>query len=141
MAYRYITAEDVRNYILDRSQADNSLTMDLHFSDREVADAMMRCARDYNSIPPLIGWVDPEKLPGDTNIFLDGTAKQLCISELSKLCRQDFDYTAGGVTTNIAAKRIEHLKMLIKLFGDQFVTAAAAAKMAINLRSAYGKVG
>ena len=58
-----VTEEDVRMYILDRNIEDNGLDLDLSFSHEEIAEAMRRCAREYNSIPPRVGMVSPENLP------------------------------------------------------------------------------
>ena len=136
-----ITAIDVREYILDRSIADNALDLDLTFDDAEIISAMKRAAREFNSIPPFVSRVNPDQLPDDTNLFLDAIAVQLYISRLSKLQRSDIDYTAGGVTTNLVAKQLEHLQSGIKFHDERFRSAATALKIGINLQQAYGQVG
>jgi len=137
----YITEEDVRNYILDRTLEDNELQLDLTFSPEDISNAMVRAARDYNSLPPFVGGVEASKLPNDTNMFLDGIAAQLYISRLSKLSRNDMDYTAGNVTTNIVQKQIGHLQNLIKMHRDFFREAALAQKVFINHSLAWGQIG
>ena len=136
-----ITAVDVREYILDRNISDNALDLDLAFSDEEIVSAMKRAAREFNSIPPFVCTVKPDDLSDDTNLFLDGIAAQLYISRMSKLQRSDIDYTAGGVTTNLVSKQIEHLKSGIEFHNARFQEAAKAVKIGINLRQAYGQVG
>ena len=136
-----ITVEDVRHYLLDNSPEDNDLLVDLAFSDTEIKQAMQRAARDYNSVPPRVNNADPDCLDATTNMFLDGIAKHLYIAELSRSTRNDLDYTAGGVTTNIEQKRIEHLKTLIKMHGDFFLEAAHNTKLLINIEDAFGQVG
>jgi hypothetical protein len=134
----YITTDDVRKYILDRSIEDNNLDLDLAFGDDEIANAMKGAIRDYNSIPPLIGILeDPTQLPGDTNIFLDATAKHLYLAKLAQLTREDIDYTSGGVTANLVAKRIGHLQELIKLHDELFREPAKDRKLAANLMRAF----
>jgi hypothetical protein len=136
-----LTIQNVRDYILDRSVEDNALELDLAFSDAEVRDAFKRAAREYNSIPPFVGHADPEALPDDTNLFLDATVQQLYISRLSRLQRNDMDYTAGGVTVDLEKRQIAHLKEMVQFHRDRFRETARAVKVSINLRRAYGKVG
>lgn len=137
----YITVEDVRNYILDRNLDDNELASDLSFSDEEIHDAMRRSARDYNSIRPFIGEVDADHLDASTNMFLDGTAAQLYISQINKLMRHDVDYVGGNISTNIVAKRIANYKELIKMHKEAFSQVVEAKKAWINDDNAFGQVG
>lgn len=130
----YLTSEDVRNFMLDRTAADNELDMDLSFSPEEVADAMKRAAREANSVPPLIGNVDGTHLPGDTNIFLYATAEQLYLSKVQQLMRNDVEYTAGGISASASGTEIKHLKGLIKEFSQTWKQQWADQKRAINLR-------
>lgn len=123
--------------MFDRSIEDNDLLLDLNFSEEEIQDAMVRAAREFNSIPPFVSAVHPSYLPTDTNLFLDGCAAQLYISELSKLMRNDIDYTTGGVQTNLVAKRIGHLKELFKLHTERFVKAAKDVKLTTNIHAAF----
>lgn len=132
-----ITINDVRLYILDRQVSDNDLDLDLTFSDAEIEDAMKRAARAYNSIPPFVSTVTWSNLPDDTNIFLDAIAEQLYLSLLAKLTRNDIDYTAGDVQVNLVAKRIDHLKALIKDHKERWETTAKGIKVATNLSMAF----
>jgi hypothetical protein len=136
-----LTIDDVRHFILDRSAEDNALDLDLAFSDDEVRDAFKRAAREYNSIPPFIGTVDPSDLPDDTNLFLDATVVQLYISRMSRLQRNDLDYSAGGVSVELEKRQIAHMKEMIPFHRDRFLEAAKAKKVFLNLRRAYGQVG
>jgi len=133
----FITNEDVRLYILDRSIEDNDLDLDLSFSDQEIASAMQRASRAWNSIPPFVSQVIWPHLPADTNVFLDATAEQLYLSLISKLQRNDIDYTAGGVGTNIVSKRIEHLKWQIKECRERWMAVARDIKVTRNINQAY----
>lgn len=141
-ALNYITNDDVRMFILDDTVERNDLDMDLSFSDEEVERAMLRAGREYNSITPIgVGSVDPRALPNDTNIFLDATAEQLYLSKLAQLSRNDMDYETGGVSINAERVRIQHFKELIKLHRERWYSRAKEAKMSINIRYAYGRVG
>lgn len=133
-----ISVEDVRSYVLDHTVEDNDLVLDLAFSNEEIEDAMKRAARAYNSIPPLnIARVEWNNLPDDTNIFLDATVEQLYITLLAKLIRNDIDYTAGGVTTNLVAKRISHLREHIKEHRALWQQAAGDLKKTANISMAF----
>ena len=133
----YITVEDVRLFIVDRSIEDNDLLMDLAYDDAEISNAMVRAAREYNGIPPLCSYVDPDALDATTNMFLDAIASQLYLSTMSKLMRNDIDYNSGGVTTNIVAKRIGHLKELIQIHQTRFQQAASDHKKFINISQGF----
>lgn len=132
-----ITSDDVRMYIFDRNIEDNDLLLDLNFSEEEIANAMVRAAREYASIPPYTSTVSPACLPADTNMFLDATVAQLYMSEMNKLMRNDIDYTAGNVTTNLVAKRIKHLAELYKLYQDRFRAAAKDWKISENVSAGF----
>lgn len=136
-----LSIEDIRHAILDRSVEDNALELDLAFSDEEIRQAFKRAARDYNSIPPYVGQVDPADLPDDTNIFIDATVCQLYIARLSKLQRNDIDYNAGGVSVELEKRQIAHMREMIEFHRKRFMEAAQARKVSLNLRRAYGRVG
>jgi hypothetical protein len=137
----YLTIEDVRNFIWDRSAADNQIELDLAFSDDEIRDAMKRAAREYNSVPPFVTEADPAGLPADTNLFLDATAFQLYISRISRMQRNDIDYSAGGVSVELEKKQIAYMKEMIPFHRDRFLEATKAQKVFRNLRRAFGRVG
>lgn len=137
-AHPYITVEDVRHYIMDRTLDDNDLLADIAYTDDEIRQAMVYAARDYNSVPPAVSMVTPDCLPAHTNMLLDAVVKNLYIMTLAQLTRNDLDYTAGGVGANMDAKRIGHLRDLIALHQDKFFTAARDEKIRINIDDAYG---
>lgn len=132
-----LTSDDVRMYIFDRSIEDNDLLLDLNFSEEEIANAMVRAAREYASIPPYTSTVCPSCLPSNTNMFLDATVAQLYMSEMNKLMRNDIDYTSGNVTTNLVAKRIKHLSELVKFYQDRFKLAAKEWKISENVSNGF----
>lgn len=132
-----ITSDDVRMYIFDRNIEDNDLLLDLNFSEEEIANAMVRAAREYASIPPYTSTVSPSCLPDETNMFLDAVVAQLYMSEMNKLMRNDIDYTSGNVTTNIVAKRIKHLSELVKFYQDRFRSTAKEWKISENVSAGF----
>jgi hypothetical protein len=137
----YITVDDIRLYILDRSIDDNDFDQDLSFSDEEILNAMARAAREYNSIPPYVNGARADCLPKDTNMFFDATVQQLYIAELNRAMRNDIDYDAGGVVTSMEAKRIKNLQQLAQEHGERFREAARNRKIFINFSDGYGQIG
>jgi hypothetical protein len=140
---QYVTVDAIRDYLMDRTVDDNEIDFDLTFEDAEIEKAMAHALRDYNSVKPISigGNCDPAQLPADTNIFFDGTIAHLYTSLIAKLSRNDVDVVAGGVKVNINAKRIEHLARLRKQHRDDFLEAATARKLTLNLRKCFGRVG
>jgi hypothetical protein len=134
MANDYLTIDDVRNYMFDRTVKDNELDMDLSFSNDEIADAMRRAARETNDIPPNILFVTADKLPGNSAIWLHAVAEQLYLSKLQQLMRNDVTYDAGGVKATITANRINHFKELIKLERSLWEPRLRSYKVGQNFR-------
>lgn len=132
-----VTEKMVRDFIWDRALDDNHLELDLAFSTEEIMEAMANTARAFNSIPPYTICADPRCLSAHSEVFLNGIASQLYRARLQKMMRNDIEYTAGGVTTSIEQKQIEHMKGLIKLFGDAFITQASDAKRGVNVSNAF----
>lgn len=137
----FITVDDIRLYVLDRTIADNPLSKDLAFSDEEILAAMERAARAYNGLPPYVDCVTAACLQKVDNTFFDAIVQQLYIGEISRMSRNEIDYTAGGVTTNLDAKRIDHLRRMAAEHGELFREAAKAHKVYVNWKNAYGPLG
>lgn len=137
----YITVDDIRLYILDRSIEDNDMDLDLSFSDEEIMAAMERVAREYNSIPPYVDGASPDRLSKTTNMFFDGILQQLYMAELNRAMRNDIDYVAGNVTTNPEKSRIANLTTLARDHGERFREAVRNRKIFINMSDGYGPVG
>ena len=133
----YVNVEEVRHYVMDRTVEDNDLDLDLSFTDEEITQAMERAARSFNSLPPLVMRVVWNRMPLDTNIFLNATAEHLYRAALGKLRRNDIDYNAGGVASNLAAKRISHFERMIAEYNKLWIEEAKSIKIAYNLQQAF----
>lgn len=137
-----LTIEDVRLFLLDRGPDDNEISIDLTFSDAEITNAMVRAAREYNSIPPLfVETVNPDALPTDTNMFLYGTAAQALLSRKAKLMRNDIDYQAGNVQVSPARKELGYIDSLQKELKDSFIIEARQRKLTLNVLNGFGEIG
>lgn len=137
-----LTIEDVRMFMLDRGPEDNEISIDLTFSDAEIANAMVRSAREYNSIPPLdVDYADPDCLQSETNLFLYGTAVQLLLSRKAKLMRNDVEYNAGNVQVSPAKKELGYIDALQKELKQDFIMEARQRKLSINVMNGFGQIG
>lgn len=136
----YIRHEDIRHFIQDRSIEDNEIYMDLFFSDEDISDAMRFAAMSFNSIPPYSIIVEPEKMPFNM-LFIHGVIYHLFLSRLTKLKRNDIEYTAGGVETTMDKKLIEHLTNDLQFHKQEFTSKAKELKLISNIRKASGRVG
>lgn len=138
-----ITESEVRDYIRDKTADDNPLLAgDLRYTSEEILSAMRWAAREYNSLPPIgVSNVDPDHLPGDTNIFLDGITAALLRTTLIRESANDIQVQAGNVSVQVGSVQIAHLKSLIPLFDERFRTAATNVKVSINLGNAFGSIG
>lgn len=135
-----IVEEDVRDY-LGLQRREDAIFGDMNPTAAEITSAMKSAAREWNSIPPYVLPTDAAHLNDSTNVFFDAITMHLLMKELQKLTREDIDYTTGGVTTTLVAKRIAHVEKLIKLYTNRFLEAAKAMKLAKNLNDAFGSVG
>lgn len=139
-----ITEMDVRHYMADQLESDNAITAgELRFTPEEIHSAMKCAAREFNSLPPIgVASVSPDRLPGDTNVFLDGIAAALLRMVLLRLTANDLEVRAGNVTATISAAQISHLKQTtIPLFTQRFEKTATDIKVSINLSQAFGSIG
>jgi len=137
----YLTVEEIRDFIMDRSSADNELLRDVAYTDEEILKAMRNAARAYNSVPPFVHSVRFNRLPGDSDLFLHATAEQLCGSMLSKLRRNDVDMQAGDVQANLTQKRISHLSKEREEHRSIWMEEAKNFKLSRNVSMCFGRVG
>ena len=138
----YVTPLDIREYMQDVTADDNDLLLDLAFTDEQIQRAMRSVMREWNSLPPYVDPIrDENKLPFDTNIFLDGAVAALLRMHLLQKTRNEVDYQAGNAAVNTDVVYIKRLKELIPMFEGRFKEAASNAKLSINLAHAYGQVG
>ena len=132
-----IDVQDVRHFTFDRPVQDNTLDMDLAFSDEEIGHAMRFAAMTYNDMAPQCHTVDPTSLPFG-GCFLHGIAYHLYLGKLQQLMRNDIDYSAGNITVDLNQRRIKHIQaVLLPLFKAEFEKLAFDQKVAINISHGY----
>jgi hypothetical protein len=136
-----LRVEDVRFYIEDRRPTDNELAGDLMFTDKEIADAMYRAGREFNSIHPQSICVDPSALPDSDNLFLSAASEYLYRARLHSLMRNQFDYQGGSIQTSGRKPQIDGLKELVRMEADTWRPQAQQRKIAANIRTFYGTLG
>ena len=137
----FITELDVREEMRDRSAADHLVLPDIAFSSDDIAQAMRKAARRFNSIRPYVISVEAGKLPDRNNIFFDGIAWALLEGMLLNSSMNDLDYTAGNVQASVQGKLVGNLEKLAGKYEKRFVEDATALKISTNLLGAYGQLG
>jgi Trm5-related predicted tRNA methylase len=131
-----IDAQDVRDFIFDRTLDDNPTELDLVFSDDEIQKAMRFAAMKYNETSPFVHEVSAAFLPFGS-MFLNGIAYTLYLSKLQMETRQDIEYQAGSMTIDVYKRKVEHLQNFVKLFKTEFETMVKERKLAINISAAF----
>lgn len=137
----YITIAEVREDILDRTAEDHLVISDLAFTDDDITWAMKACARKFNSIPPLCWSVTWDCLTQTTNVFYDGIAWALFRRWMRNASINDFQYSAGGVTSNVQGSLLTNLERTVAKLEKEFVETATNLKIAINIADAFGPIG
>lgn len=136
--------EAIRRFVLDRMIDDNSIDLELFFTDEEIDHARHLAVANWNEIPPYVGTIVLTKcddcLPYPT-IFVNGISYYLYLSKIQKLQKEDLDYNAGGMQVDLNKRRIAHLTANIKAFKEEFVTLASSRKTYINYQGAWGQIG
>lgn len=128
-------------YIIDRTVDDHLVLPDVAFSPEQIAFAMKTAARRYNSIRPYVDYVQPNNLPGDTNLFLDGIAGALFDMLRTNAGLNDMEYAAGNVTANIQGGLAKNAEAIAAFYNDRFTREATELKLSRNLQHAFGQIG
>lgn len=134
----YLTINKIRVYVVDEVPEDNPLTGDLMWSDHDILAAMDATAKAYNRLEPHVEHVHPHMLYDFDDMFQNGVAADLYRRTLARLRRRDIDYSAGEVQASVTKSRIKHFEQLQKEHQENFLTAAQARKLNINLNAAFG---
>lgn len=129
--------QQFRHFLMDRSAKDNTLLMDLQFSDADIGYAVERAVSMYNSLPPRCHELSVFNLPSEYYLYA-GVAYQLHLSLLMQLQRNDIDYNAGGITVEVDKRRIAHLAQMLPFLRSEFVDLATVHKRTMNMEAAYG---
>lgn len=135
--YGKIDVEDVRAFLWDRTIEDNSVELDLVFSDEEIKKAMRFAAMKYSETPPFINQpMTPDALPYGM-MFLNGIAYFLYLQKLQTETRVDFEYNSGNMSIDLHKRRIAHLQNFVKLFKDDFESMIKDRKVSINVHGFF----
>ena len=128
-------------YLLDRTVDDHVTRPDVVFTPEQISFAMVTAARRYNSVRPYVDYVQPDNLPGDTNLFLDGIAGALFDMLRANAGLNDIDYAAGGVTANVNGNLLKNAEASAAFHNERFMREASELKISRNLQQAYGRIG
>lgn len=129
---------DIRQAIMDRSVEDNSLELDLFFSDIDIGSAFRMAALAFNGMKPRITTIDPNAVgAGTASIMVNGVLWKLYVAKLAQLARNNVEYSAGNTVVDVDKRRIEHLREMWPVFRADFEKEASDYKTALNIASAY----
>lgn len=133
----------LREHLNDTSRdARRNASQDLVWDDPDMAAALDSVAREYNSLPPFVGYItDSSRLSALTNMFLDGAASFAIERWLRRPQRERVAYEAGGISTDPDGALIDSMTKLADVLRGRFVAAATAAKANRNLLNAFRRVG
>lgn len=135
----YLTIQDIREELQDRTPGDNTIDCDLAFSDDEIRHAMKRAAAAYNSVPPLgIDRISWNCLPADTTVFMEAVISQLYKAQIHRLARNQMQWQTGDTTVNFESTRMQSYQQLQQQADQAWKEAARERKMAINRAIVWG---
>lgn len=134
-----ITITDMRNWVMDRTPADNPLEGDLFFTDEEIVSAMKAAAREFNSVPPYVIFADPNQLDDSTNMMFEATAEFLYKAKRHSLGRNAFTYSGGNVSVDEDNQKLKFFELQIAaLMGWR--EQAKAFKLKYDTTGYYGRL-
>ena len=128
-------------YLLDRTVDDHVTRPDVVFTPEQISFAMVTAARRYNSTRPYVDYVQPDNLPGDTNLFLDGIAGALFDMLRANAGLNDIDYAAGNMQANVNGNLLKNAEASAAFHNERFMREASELKISRNLQQAYGRIG
>lgn len=137
----FITEQDIREEMRDRSAADHLVLPDIAFTSEDIAYAMRKAARKFNSIRPYVCSVEAHTLPDRNNIFFDGIAWALLEGWSLNVAMNDMDYSAGNVQASVQGKLMSNLEKMAAKYEKRFIEDATALKISTNLLGYYGQIG
>jgi hypothetical protein len=135
----YISPEDVRFFLMDRTASENFLLDDLEFTDEEIGNAMVLAVDKYNSTLPLVNTYTSESFPFRYEMML-GASAILLRSKATNMMRNNLNYnTSDGVAINDLERRKEYLGMA-QSFDAEFTDRIQKIKVSKNAEECYGYV-
>jgi hypothetical protein len=92
--------------------------------------------KHYNSTPPYIRNITSDQMIFST-MWLYAVCYQLFLAKLMKLGRTDFDYSAGGMTVDLNARRIKFYSQWSQTFKEEAMRLMKEQKVIANIDCAY----
>lgn len=117
---------------------DNTIELDVFWTDEDIFHAMERTASVYNGIPPMgVDVVHPAALPADTDVFMDGVLWHLYRQGIHKLNRNIMQWQTGNTTVDLYKARLEAFRAELQLLGEW----KAEAKDRKHFKNQFGAWG
>ena len=135
----YLTADDLRVYLVDETAADNELLDAQDFKPSQITMAMKMAAAAFNDIEPRILGVTSDTLPF-TEWAMLAVQEQLFRMRLNQLQRNAVEYQAGNTAYDEDNARIKNMQEALGRIGH-WRTDANRLKVRWNNYDAYGDIG
>jgi hypothetical protein len=126
----------VRHFVWDRTIDDNTVEMDLAFSDEEIQQAADFMALDFNSIPPFVANISGRR-PPMASWAIYGTCYHLMLERLQKIQRNEVTYNAGGVGAEYTSTQVKHMERMMDHHEKRFRAQVKDAKVNANINDAW----
>jgi hypothetical protein len=139
--HRFITIEDVREDVMDRTADDHLVLPDVQFTDADIEYAMRKACRRFSGLKPYSTAFDPDMIPLSSNFMFDGIAWALLSRWLTNVRMNDEDYQAGGVTAHVQGSLVKNLEKAAKEYEERFVSEGSDYKLILNINNGFGPIG
>lgn len=127
----------VRRFLRDDPRF-NTLLSGFETNDEQLDLCITLALSDWNTTPPLIGFVSTGTHPSGV-LLIVGTIIQVLVSAGILQSRNQLNYTAGGVTVQVSDKAQQYQSWL-NLLVAQYENQKNRLKQAINLESCWGGI-
>jgi len=132
-----LTAIKVRQIVKDKKELNILLENDFQSPDPLIDTAMDLAVSDFNAQVPLTNY-NRDNFPNEA-VLLYGTLHYLAAGEAERQLRNQVNYNAQGMSTNLDDKFPQYQK-LASYYYQMFMQKAQQLKKFINMESAWGGV-
>lgn len=130
---------EVRALIRDSSIVENELLNERQFGIEEIAQAAVETVYKWNNTPPFLGELDTRNFCSRT-IYLAGIKCYLFSMLVEWYRKNRLPYSAGGVSVDDMG-RLQEYMIAVQKEEQELTVMIQRTKAALNLASAFGKIG
>lgn len=132
-----LTADKVRTLVKDKPEMNILLENELQSGDQLIDTAMEMAVSDFNSQVPVTSY-KTDNFPNES-ILLYGTLHYLAAGEAERQIRNQVNYSAQGMSTNLDDKFAQY-RQLSQHYYQMFMQKVQHYKKFINMESAWGHI-